>query len=72
MGRISDIDAGMADLPDRQVLLALHRHDREFDGLITQDSRMLNLEKELPVPKLCSQITAAATLPSAAAVAMAG
>ncbi len=47
--RISDIDPRMADLDDWEVLLALHHHKRDFDGLITQDSSMLNLPRELSV-----------------------
>lgn len=47
--RISEIDPRMADLDDWRVLLALHHHERHFDGLITQDSSMLNLPKELSV-----------------------
>lgn len=46
---ISDIDKRMTELDDWEVLLALHRHARDFDGLITQDGRMLNLERELSV-----------------------
>ena len=47
--RISEIDSRMADLDDWEVLLALHHHDREYDGLITTDSSMLNLPRELSV-----------------------
>ena len=47
--RISDIDARMPDLDDWEVLLALHQHERDFDGLITQDGSMLILERELSV-----------------------
>lgn len=47
--RISEIDDRLPHLDDWEVLLALHRHERDFDGLITQDSSMLNLERELSV-----------------------
>lgn len=47
--RISDIDNRLTELDDWEVLLALHRHERDFDGLITQDGSMLNLERELSV-----------------------
>lgn len=46
---ISKIDDRMPGLDDWEVLLALHQHERNFDGLITQDGRMLNLERELSV-----------------------
>lgn len=39
----------MADLDDWEVLLALHLHNDEFDGLITQDGSMLSLEREVSV-----------------------
>lgn len=43
------IDRLMAEIDDWQVLLALHHHARPWDGLITNDSRMLNLPRELAV-----------------------
>jgi hypothetical protein len=46
---IRDIDARLATLDDWEVLLALHLHDQEWDGLITTDSSMLNLPRELAV-----------------------
>jgi len=46
---VGDIDTGMQTLDDWEVLLALHHHEREWDGLITTDSSMLSLPKELSV-----------------------
>src|SRR4051794_37539488 len=46
---IGDIDARMPDLEDWQVLLALYHHDRAFDGLVTTDSGMVQLPRELAV-----------------------
>lgn len=46
---IAEIHSGMATLDDWQVLLALHTDERPWDGLITTDSRMLNLPRELTV-----------------------
>jgi hypothetical protein len=37
----------MPDLDDWQLLLALHHHQRPWDGLITTDSSMLNQAREL-------------------------
>jgi hypothetical protein len=44
---ISSIDTRLPDLDDWQVLLALHHDDRGWDGLITTDSGMLALPREL-------------------------
>ena len=38
---VSDIDPRMADLEDWEIMLALHHHERGWDGLITTDSSML-------------------------------
>jgi hypothetical protein len=46
---IADIDSRLADLDDWEVLLALHHHERGWDGLITTDSGMLSLPRELCV-----------------------
>lgn len=46
---ISEIDTRMALLDDWQVLLALHHHERPWDGMITTDAAMLRLMKELMV-----------------------
>lgn len=43
------IDRRLADLDDWEVLLALHHHARQFDGLITTDDSMLNQARELEV-----------------------
>jgi hypothetical protein len=47
--RIDEIDTRMADLDDWELLLALHLHERPWDGLITNDDSMLNLGPELAV-----------------------
>lgn len=46
---VSDIDPRMADLEDWEIMLALHHHERSWDGLITTDSSMLNQPPELAV-----------------------
>jgi len=46
---VSDIDPRMADLDDWQIMLALHHHERQWDGLITTDSSILNQPPELAV-----------------------
>jgi hypothetical protein len=38
-----------ADVDDWEVLLALHHHERDWDGLITTDTGMLNLPREMAV-----------------------
>jgi len=43
------IDPRMTELDDGQVLLALHHDDRPWDGLITTDSSMVQLPRELAV-----------------------
>lgn len=45
--RVDAIDPRMADLDDWELLLALHHHDRAWDGLITTDSSMLKQGPEL-------------------------
>jgi hypothetical protein len=44
---IRAIDAAWTDLEDWELLLALHRHERTWDGLITNDEDMLSLPKEM-------------------------
>ena len=44
---VSDIDPRMADLDDWEIMLALHHHERPWDGLITTDSSILNQPPEL-------------------------
>lgn len=46
---IRRIDTRLAELDDWEVLLALHHHERPFDGLITTDDSMLNQARELAV-----------------------
>jgi hypothetical protein len=46
---IADVHSGMATLEDWEVLLALHTDKRSWDGLITTDSSMLSLPRELSV-----------------------
>jgi hypothetical protein len=47
--RVDQMDSGMPDLDDWELLLALHRHPRPWDGLITTDSSMLRQPQELAV-----------------------
>ena len=46
---IREINARLADMEDWEVLLALHHHERTWDGLVTTDSSMLNQPRELAV-----------------------
>jgi hypothetical protein len=46
---IAEIDARLTDLDDWEVLLALHHDARPWDGLITTDSGMVSLPRELCV-----------------------
>ncbi len=46
---IRDIDPGFADLDDWELLRELHRHERGWDGMITNDDAMLSLAKEMTV-----------------------
>lgn len=46
---IGDIDARLPELDDWELLLALHHHSREWDGLISNDTSMLDQERELAV-----------------------
>jgi hypothetical protein len=43
------IDSAWAKLDDWELILALHRHTRAWDGLITNDDAMLSLPKEMTV-----------------------
>ena len=45
--RIDRIHSGMPDLDDWELLVALHQHSENWDGLITTDSSMLNQGPEL-------------------------
>ena len=42
-----EIDRLLAELDDWEVLLALHHHQRPWDGLITTDSGMVKLPREM-------------------------
>jgi hypothetical protein len=45
-----EIDSALTrDTEDWQILLALHKHREHWDGLITTDSAMLLLAKEMAV-----------------------
>jgi hypothetical protein len=44
---LRDIDPRLARIDDWQVLLWLHQDERSWDGLVTTDSGMLNLPREL-------------------------
>ena len=44
-----EIDERLIDLDDWEVLLALHHHERDWDGLLTTDTGMLSLPRELAV-----------------------
>lgn len=61
---LRDIDPVLvANIEDWQILLALHHHARDWDGLITTDSEMLNLPREIAVveqTKLTLVVAAAA------------
>jgi hypothetical protein len=46
---VADIDPRLADVDDWEILLALHHHALGWDGLITTDSGMLSLPRELSV-----------------------
>ena len=46
---LRSIDPTWTDLDDWELLVALHRHEREWDGLITNDENMLSLAKEMTV-----------------------
>jgi len=46
---IGDIDPRLSESDDWELLLALHHHSREWDGLISNDTSMLDQERELAV-----------------------
>ena len=46
---IGDIDPRLPELDDWELLLALHHHAREWDGMISNDTSMLEQERELAV-----------------------
>ncbi len=43
------VDPAWARLDDWELLVALHRHDRPWDGLITNDHHMLALPREMTI-----------------------
>jgi hypothetical protein len=46
---IATIDTQFAELDDWELFVALHQHDQQWDGLITNDDKLLALEKEMTV-----------------------
>ncbi len=46
---LQNVDPLLSEIDDWEVLLALHHHERDWDGLITNDSSMLNLPREMCV-----------------------
>ena len=46
---IGDVDPRLPELDDWELLLALHHHPREWDGLVRNDTSMLDQERELAV-----------------------
>lgn len=46
---IGEIDSRLSELDDWELLLALHHHPREWDGMISNDTSMLDQERELAV-----------------------
>jgi hypothetical protein len=46
---IGDIDPRLSEFEDWELLLALHHHSREWDGLISNDTSMLDQERELAI-----------------------
>jgi len=50
---IGHIDKRLTDIEDWELLLALHLHPRGWDGLITTDTSLLSLPRELTVIMVC-------------------
>lgn len=46
---IGKIDSRLPEFDDWELLLALHHHAREWDGIISNDTSMLDQERELAV-----------------------
>ncbi len=46
---IGEIDPRLPEFDDWELLLALHHHPREWDGIISNDTSMLDQERELAV-----------------------
>lgn len=45
---IGEIDSRLSELDDWELLLALHHHPREWDGMISNDTSMLDQERSWP------------------------
>jgi hypothetical protein len=43
---IRDIDPSLADLDGWELLRELHRHERGWDGMVTNDDAMLSLARK--------------------------
>jgi hypothetical protein len=46
---IEKIDSRLPEFDDWELLLALHHHPRDWDGMISNDTSMLDQERELAV-----------------------
>jgi hypothetical protein len=46
---IAAIDKSLAELDDWELFVALHQHQEHWDALITNDDKLLALEKEMTV-----------------------
>ena len=46
---VAEIDPAFAELDDWELFVALHRHERRWDGLVTCDAALLKLPKEMTV-----------------------
>lgn len=46
---IGEIDSRLTEFEDWELLLALHHHSRAWDGMISNDTSMLDQERELAV-----------------------
>ncbi len=46
---IAEIDEHLAEVDDWELILALHRHPQQWDGLVTNDEKLLALPKEMTV-----------------------
>lgn len=46
---IAEIDPRLPELEDWELLLALYHHTREWDGMVSNDTSMLDQERELAV-----------------------
>lgn len=46
---IGEIDTRLPEFEDWELLLALHHHRRDWDGIISNDTSMLDQERELAV-----------------------